>query len=102
FPSTQRGRVLGLQSMTVQLGNSCGPPLGGLVAGLLGWRSIFWVSIPVTLVALGLSLRFIQRDEPFGRGERFDFGGAALYVLGLMAVLVALNQGHAWGWGSLA
>jgi EmrB/QacA subfamily drug resistance transporter len=100
FPSSQRGRVLGLQSMMVQLGNSCGAPLGGFVAGLLGWRAIFWVSIPVTLVALYLSVRFIDRDEPSKRGERFDIAGAALYILGLMGVLVALNQGHAWGWAS--
>ena len=100
FPSAQRGRALGLQSMMVQLGNSFGPPIGGLVAGTLGWRAIFWVSVPVTLVALVLSLRFIQHDEPSGRGERFDVAGAAVYVLGLTAVLVGLNQGHAWGWGS--
>lgn len=100
FPSEQRGRVLGLQSMMVQLGNSCGPPLGGLVAGLFGWRAIFWISIPVTLVAMFLSLRFIQRDQPSNRRERFDLAGAALYVLGLMGVLIALNQGYAWGWGS--
>jgi MFS family permease len=93
--------MLGLQSMMVQLGNSCGGPLAGLVVGLLGWRAIFWVSVPVTLVALGLSLRFVERDQPSGRGERFDLAGAALYILGLMAVLVALNQGHAWGWGSV-
>ena len=102
FPAEQRGRALGLQSMMVQLGNSCGPPLGGLIAGTLGWRAIFWVSVPVTLVALFLSLRFIERDRPAGRGERFDVPGAAVYLLGLMAVLVALNQGHAWGWLSPA
>ena len=101
FPSEQRGRALGLQSMMVQLGNSCGPPLGGLVAGALGWRAIFWVSIPVTLVALVLSVRFIERDQPSGRSERFDVPGAVLYILGLMSLLVALNQGHAWGWGSV-
>jgi EmrB/QacA subfamily drug resistance transporter len=101
FPSDQRGRVLGLQSMCVQMGNSCGPPLGGLVAGLLGWRAIFWVSLPISLLALLLSLRFVQRDEPTGRGERFDLAGAGLYVLGLMAVLLALNQGHNWGWLSV-
>jgi EmrB/QacA subfamily drug resistance transporter len=100
FPSAQRGRALGMQSMMVQLGGSCGPPLAGVVASTLGWRAIFWMVVPVTLVALVLSLRFIQRDEPSGRGERFDLAGAALYVLGLMSVLVALNQGHAWGWVS--
>lgn len=98
FPSSQRGKVMGLQSMCVQVGNSCGPPLGGLVAGLLGWRAIFWISIPITLVALVLSLRFVQRDEPAGRGQPFDLVGAALYVAGLMGVLLALNRGHDWGW----
>jgi EmrB/QacA subfamily drug resistance transporter len=101
FPSAQRGRALGMQSMMVQLGGSFGPPLGGLIASTLGWRAIFWITIPVTLLALILSVRFIQRDEPAGRGERFDLAGAALYLLGLMSVLVALNQGHTWGWGSI-
>jgi EmrB/QacA subfamily drug resistance transporter len=101
FPSAQRGRALGMQSMMVQLGGSCGPPLAGLIASTLGWRAIFWVSIPVTVVALILSTRFIERDQPSKKGERFDVPGAALYVLGLMAVLIALNQGHAWGWDSL-
>jgi MFS family permease len=91
-----------MQSMMVQLGASCGPPLGGLLAGTLGWRAIFWVGIPFTLLALFLSTRFIQRDEPSRRGERFDVPGAALYMLGLMSVLVALNQGHHWGWTSTA
>ena len=100
FPSAQRGRALGMQATMVQLGGSCGPPLGGLVASTLGWRGIFWIGTPVTLVALYLSVRFIERDQPTGRNERFDVPGAALYMLGLMAVLVALNQGHAWGWDS--
>ena len=69
FPSEQRGRALGLQSMMVQLGSSCGPTVGGLVSSAFGWRAMFLVSIPTTLVALVLSTRFIQRDEPFRAGR---------------------------------
>jgi EmrB/QacA subfamily drug resistance transporter len=100
FPSAQRGRALGMQSMMVQLGGSCGPPIGGVVASALGWRAIVWISAPVALLAIFLSIRFIERDNPSGKGQRFDLAGAALYIFGLMAVLVALNQGHAWGWDS--
>jgi EmrB/QacA subfamily drug resistance transporter len=100
FPAAQRGRALGMQSMMVQLGGSCGPPIGGLVASAFGWRAIFWIGVPVTLVALYLSMRFIKQDEPSRKGERFDVPGAAIYMLGLMSVLVALNQGHSWGWDS--
>jgi EmrB/QacA subfamily drug resistance transporter len=98
FPSAQRGRAMGLQSMMVQLGASCAPPVGGLLTTVLDWRAIFWVSIPLALVAVVLSLRFIERDRPSGRRERFDLGGAALYMFGLMAILLALSQGHLWGW----
>ncbi len=101
FPASQRGRALGLQSTMVYLGLACGPPLGGLLTSLLSWRAVFYINVPVGLAAFLLSLRFIPRDEP-GERERFDVAGAATYVLGLVALLLALNQGHAWGWTSAA
>jgi EmrB/QacA subfamily drug resistance transporter len=99
FPASQRGRALGLQSTMVYLGLACGPPLGGWLTSLLSWRAVFYINVPVGLAAFLLSLRFVPRDEP-GKRERFDVAGAATYVLGLVALLLALNQGHAWGWTS--
>jgi EmrB/QacA subfamily drug resistance transporter len=102
FPSRQRGRALGFQATMVYLGLASGPPLGGWLADALSWRWVFYVNVPVGLLTLALSLRFIPRDRPSLRGERFDPVGAATYLLGLTALLLALNQGHAWGWTSLA
>lgn len=100
FPPEQRGRALGFQATMVYLGLSSGPPLGGWLTGAFGWRAVFLVNIPFGLLALYLSVRYIRRDEPSGRGERFDLAGAAVYLLGLVSVLLALNQGHALGWTS--
>lgn len=100
FPGTERGRALGLQAMMTYLGLTTGPSLGGWLAGAFGWRAIFYINVPVGSLAVLLSLRFIPRDRPRGATERFDVAGAALFATGLTLVLLALNQGHAWGWGS--
>jgi EmrB/QacA subfamily drug resistance transporter len=100
FPAAQRGRALGMQSTMVYLGLASGPPISGWLADLFGWRSVFVVSIVIGIAALGLSLRYIPSDRPTPRREHFDRTGAVTYLLGLIGVLLALNQGHAWGWTS--
>ena len=102
YPPSQRGRVLGLQSTMTYLGLTVGPSLGGWLAGQFGWRSVFYVNVPVGLLALYLSVRFIPRDEPSAQAERFDVPGALAFMAGLVALLLALNQGYALGWGSRA
>ncbi len=102
FPPEERGRALGLQAVMTYLGLSVGPPLGGLLATHLGWPSIFYVNVPVGAVGLWLSHRTIARDRPQGPRPRFDVLGAGLFFVGLLSLLLALNQGHAWGWGSAA
>ncbi len=100
FPASERGRALGLQSTMTYLGLSAGPPLGGLLAAHLGWRSIFFINVPVGLVGIALSRATIPRDRPEGEVPPFDLLGAALFFVGLFALLLALDKGHAWGWGS--
>jgi EmrB/QacA subfamily drug resistance transporter len=100
FPPEQRGRVLGLQGTAVYLGLATGPPLGGWLATAFSWRSVFYINVPVGLLALYLAWRYIPNDAPSGRKETFDVAGATTYVFGLIALLLALNQGHAWGWTS--
>jgi EmrB/QacA subfamily drug resistance transporter len=100
FPALERGRALGLQATMTYLGLTVGPSLGGWLTGVFGWRSVFYINLPVGALALGLSLVFIPADRPADRRERFDLAGAALFLLGLVILLLGLNQGHAWGWGS--
>jgi EmrB/QacA subfamily drug resistance transporter len=102
FPPEQRGRALGLQGTMTYLGLTTGPSLGGWIAEKLSWRAVFYLNLPVGLLALALSLRSIPRDSPSERRMRFDLAGAFTFMCGLVAFLLSLNQGHHWGWSSFA
>jgi EmrB/QacA subfamily drug resistance transporter len=100
FPAEQRGRALGLQATMTYLGLTVGPSLGGWLTNQFGWRAVFYINIPIGLLALSLSLRFIPRDPPADHAERFDLAGALTFLCGLTALLLGLNKGHDWGWTS--
>lgn len=102
FPANQRGRALGLMATMTYLGLITGPSLGGWLAEYYGWRSVFYINLPVGLIALLLSIWFIQKDAPEKIAERFDWAGALTFLGGLVSLLLALNRGHDWGWTSPA
>jgi EmrB/QacA subfamily drug resistance transporter len=101
FPPEQRGQALGLQATMTYLGLTVGPSLGGWLTQTLGWRSVFYINVPVGLFALWLSFRVIPKDKPVDRSERFDLVGAVSFMAGLTTLLLALNRGSEWGWLSL-
>jgi EmrB/QacA subfamily drug resistance transporter len=101
FPAEQRGQALGLQATMTYLGLTAGPSLGGWLATLFGWRVVFYINLPVGLVAIWLSSKFIPRDTRHEQKEHFDFLGALTFLIGLGALLLGLNQAGEWGWSSL-
>jgi EmrB/QacA subfamily drug resistance transporter len=101
FPASQRGQALGLQATMTYLGLTVGPSLGGWLTDQFSWRAVFYINVPVGLLALALSWRFVPRDTHRISTERFDLPGAAIFMSGLVALLLGLNQGHNWGWTSL-
>ncbi len=100
FPPARRGEVLGLQASMTYLGLTVGPSLGGWLTGRLSWRAVFYMNVPIGLLALGLSQHFIPRDSVEEEHDRFDLAGSALWMSGLGALVLALNQGPAYGWQS--
>lgn len=100
FPARQRGRALGLQATFTYLGLMVGPTAGGWLTQRFGWPSIFFLSVPVGLVALALTLFAVAPDAQRERREPFDPAGALLFLIGLTALLLALSHGQDWGWGS--
>jgi len=100
FPPEQRGQALGMQATMTYLGLTVGPSLGGWLANRLGWPSVFYINLPIGLLAIFLSTRFIPRDEEVHHTEPFDVLGALTFTAGLVMLLLGLNQGQARGWAS--
>ncbi len=108
FPSSERGKAMGLIGGTVSVGLAAGPALGGVLIGTLGWRSVFLVNIPVGVLAVWATLRFVPSTPGEGKGQGFDFTGAVLvlFLMGTYALGMTLGQrlgfGHAGSLGLLS
>lgn len=106
FPPEERGKALGLNGTIVAAGLVTGPTIGGVLTDALGWRSIFFVAVPVGLLAIPLASLVLNEARitmPRGtRREPFDWLGAALWAAFLFTFLFALNRGPDMGWTSPA
>lgn len=103
FPAQLRGRGLGMMGTVVAVGFTVGPSLGGFLVSAFGWRSIFYVNVPVgalgiTMITTVLNERLVS--PTLGQKKSFDFIGAALVVSGLSALLLGLTSGQEGNWGS--
>jgi EmrB/QacA subfamily drug resistance transporter len=101
FPASERGRALGLNAVSVSIGLSLGPALGGVLTQLASWRAIFLINAPIGLLAIVWAARVLPAETP-GKGQSFDVRGAALSGVALFALLLALSDGQQWGWTSPA
>lgn len=97
FPGAKRGRALGMVGLTVALGSLSGPGLGGLIIQGFGWRSVFFVNVPLALAGVIMARRFLPRQQRL-RDETLDLAGAALFAIGMVGLLLAMTRGHEWGW----
>lgn len=90
-----RGRALGINVASTYSGLSLGPLAGGFLVQSLGWRSIFWVNIPIGIAALILALLFLPRGEIRGQTRKnFDISGAVILSVFLITLMLSLSQGE--------
>jgi len=97
-PPARRGAVLGAWGGIGGLGAALGPLVGGVLAGSLGWRDIFWVNVPLGLVLAALGRARLA--ESHGPSRRLDLAGVALGSAGLFGVVWAVIRAGAVGWAS--
>jgi EmrB/QacA subfamily drug resistance transporter len=97
-PSGRRGAVLGAWGGIGGLGAALGPLAGGMLAGSVGWRAIFWLNVPLGLVLMPLGR--LRLAESHGPRRRLDLAGVVLGSAGLFGIVWAVIRAGAAGWSS--
>jgi len=97
FPARQRGQALGIYSSSGVSAVMVGPVLGGLLVDNLGWRSIFYVNVPVGLLAILMTVVLVPRDRERKPGS-FDYIGALVLASSMSLLLYGINEGPDLGW----
>src|SRR5918995_1003523 len=98
-PPGQRARALGSWSALGALGAALGPVIGGALVEI-GWPWVFWVNLPVGVVAILPALRLVPESRDEARGSRPDLLGALILALAVGLVAGALVEAADWGWAS--
>jgi EmrB/QacA subfamily drug resistance transporter len=97
-PASRRAMAIGVWGGVSGLGVALGPVIGGAVIGGFSWQAIFWLNVPVAIVAIPLILRALP--ESVGRRQPLDVAGLALVGAGVLAAVWGIVRAGDLGWGS--
>ncbi len=95
----ERARALGIWSATTGLSTGLGPVVGGFLVVYVGWRSVFWINIPIIILALFLAARYMPESKA-GKVRKLDPAGQVLVFLVLSLLIYALIESTVDGWTS--
>ncbi len=99
LPESRAGLAGGLILGAAGIGNAVGPMFGGVLTEALSWRWIFFVNVPIAAFGVLATWLAIHQTEPEPADRRIDYAGVVTLSLGLVSLLVALDQVTDWGWG---
>ncbi len=97
-PAAKRAMAIGIWGAVSGLGVALGPVIGGAVVEGISWQAIFWINVPVALIAIPLVRAVLP--EGFGRAQRIDLPGLVLAGGGVLAIVWAVIRGNDDGWTS--
>ena len=100
FPREEYGTAMAIFGVGVMVGPTLGPTVGGWITDMYGWPWIFYINIPFGILALALTLSFINDSEHQQRATRVDFVGLALLALGIGTLQTMLERGERLDWFS--
>ena len=98
FPSVRASHAIGLAYGIAGLGNAAGPLIGGLLTETVGWRWIFWLNVPLTLVVPAIGARSITESFDETVPRRIDVAGLALVTVGIGLFTLTFDPAPSWGW----
>jgi EmrB/QacA subfamily drug resistance transporter len=98
LPEKNRGTAFGILTTSAAVGLAAGTPLGGLICQFYSWHWIFFINVPVGIIAVILGSAVLPRDKgEFGTGK-LDIGGAGMLLIALVSLIFLLNMGNNIGW----
>ena len=100
FPADQRSHAVALWSGVGALAVATGPTIGAALVTVSGWRAVFYLNLPIGLVAWLVGRRVLNRSAVSTRAARPDYLGVLLIGSALAALVLAISEGPSWGWSS--
>ncbi len=97
FPPRERGSAMAIWGITAGVATLVGPILGGFLLDAWGWEWIFFINVPVGVIAFALAVRFVPRLET--HAHRFDWLGVLLSALGMFLLVFGIQEGESFRWG---
>lgn len=97
----QRAQAMGMWSAVFAVAAVFGPLLGGPLIDNFSWRSVFYINVPLGILGTIMALRYIEEPVKKIKGlANFDIAGSLLLGTALGSLVLVLDQGQSWGWGS--
>src|SRR3990167_4996017 len=100
FPTYGRGLAVGVWGTVTGLGVALGPAISGVIVTFLNWRWVFWIPAMIAVISVLLSAGTVRRSESLSIGQKVDWWGGIVMIIGVAALVVAVMQGDNWGWAS--
>ena len=100
FPKEELGKALGLNTMVISIAFIIGPILGGFLMSF-GWRSIFYINIPIGIIGTLWSFTQLREINKTVNKQTFDLKGTLTFSAGVLTLLIALSLGAFMGWTNL-
>jgi len=100
IPMDQKGKAMSIIMIFASLGTALGPSIGGVLTQYLSWHWIFFINVPVGIIAILLGAKVIPASVTHAGAAAFDRAGAALAFAGLASLVFVVSEGESLGWTS--
>ncbi|MCK9901630.1 MFS transporter [Frankia sp. Cpl3] len=101
FPAERLNSAIGIWSASSAISIAAGPIVGGLLIENVSWESVFYLNVPVGVIALIVGIAVVRESRNEEPGQKFDPAGLLLLSGGLFALVYGVVKAQSWGWGSL-
>ena len=100
FPAERRGAAMGIWAAIGITAAAVGPSLGGVIVEHLSWDWVFYINIPIGMIAIALSMFSVAESKDPSSPKELDLVGMGVLCVSVLSLVLAVIQGEEWGWGS--